>query len=483
MTNTTNYLQMTNKDITRKEILDKVISNQLTNEKAWNLLNLTKRQIIRIKKEYILNWVKWLIHKARWKTSNNNSSTSKNNSKYEEIYLLWREKYSDYNLTHFSEKLEEKHNIKISIPTLRNKLISTWLHKVRKRKIKQEFHRRERREYYWELVQYDWAYHKWLEDRNWGEELCLLVKVDDATGIVNAKFDKSEWIIPTFKFWKDEIKRTWKPRAIYLDKFATYKINHINATDDKELKTQFWRVCKTLWIQLIFANSPQWKWRVERMNGTLEDRLVKELREANICSMEEANIFLQEEFLPKFNEKFKVEAKWWKTDLHIKLRKEEIEHLEQIFSIQSTRKLKNDFTIEFKNRIYQLYRNKDWWWVHLNKGDLITVEEHLNQDWNWNTKIHISKSWRYIVFKELQEKKRKRYTLPMAPANRGHFVEMKSEIEKLGEIVKIQEENEKQKQIEKQTEVENELRENKKSYFEVHWKFHPWMKNFHLIKK
>lgn len=181
----TNYLQMTTRDILIKEIIDKLLNKQITNKKAWELLWLWERQIIRKKQKYKSEWIRWLIHKSRWKISNHKHDPTK----YEEIITLRKEKYNDYNIIHFREKLEEKHEIKISYCTLRNELILNWLLKVKRRKIKQEFQQRPRKENYWELVQYDWAYHKWLENRNWWEELCLLVKVDDATWKVNAKFD------------------------------------------------------------------------------------------------------------------------------------------------------------------------------------------------------------------------------------------------------------------------------------------------------
>ncbi len=449
----TNYLQMTNKDITTKEILDKVLRKEITNKKAWELLWLWKRQIIRKKKEYKKYWIKWIIHKSRWKTSNHKYDPTK----YEEIIKLRKEKYYDYNITHFNEKLEENHNIIISYGTLRNELINNWLFKSKKHKVKIQREKRERRSNIWELEQYDWCYHIWW----WNEEFCLLLSIDDATWKAYAKFDKNEWINATFNFWKEYILENWKPRWIYLDKFATYKINHPNATNDKELPTQFWRACKTLWIQLIFANSPQWKWRVEKANYTFQDRLVKELREANINNVNDANKFLKENFLPKYNLKFNIEPRE-KANLHIKLSENEKKYLNQIFSKQFKRKLKNDFTIAFNNNYYQLYRNKNWWWPTLYKWDIIIVEEHL--DWN----IYLSKNWKYLTFKKLEEKRNKRYLLPMAPANLSHFKEMKDQIDKLEKIDNIKKENELQ---------------DKKSYFETHKKPHPWMKWFHLWKK
>lgn len=91
---------------------------------------------------------------------------------------------------------------------------------------------------------------------------------------------------------------------MYLDKFATYKVNYPTATDTSDVVTQFGRVAKGLGISLIFANSPQAKGRVERMNSTLQDRLVKELRFANICTIQEANVYLKDIFIPNFNKKF-----------------------------------------------------------------------------------------------------------------------------------------------------------------------------------
>lgn len=448
----TNYLKMTTKDLDTKAILDKVLNKEITNIKAWELLWLSNRQIIRKKNKYKLEGVSWLIHKARWKPSNHKHDPTN----YLEIINLRNQQYDDYNITHFCEKLEEKHNIVISIPTLRNELIRNNLHKVKKRKISKQRAKRERRPNYWDLVQYDWSYHKWLEDRNWWEELCLLLAVDDATWEATAKFDKSEWIVPTFHFWKEYIEEKWKPRWIYLDKFATYKINHPNATNDKELPTQFWESCKTLWMQLIFAHSAEWKWRVERMNYTFQDRLVREMREINISNTKEANIFLKEIFLPKFNAKFNVEPRE-NTNLHIPLNNDEIEHLSQIFSKKVRRKLKNDFTIAFNNNYYQLYRNKDWGSVTLYKWDSITVEEHL--DW----KIHFSKNLKYLTYKVLPEKRKRRYKLPMAPVNSSHFKEMKDEIEKLEKINNIVKENNKEK-IKTQT------------YYEKHWKPHPFVR-------
>jgi len=452
---------MTNKDFETQAILDRLISKEITNKKAAELLGLSKRQIIRKKKKYREEWIKWLIHKSRWKPSNN----KQDKSKYTKIFELRRNKYHDYNIIHFQEKLLENHNIKVGYWTLRNELIKEWLVKHKKRKDpKKQYINRPRKECYGEMVQYDWTYDKFLEDRNWWEELCLLVAIDDATWKVDLKFEKSEWLIPTMIFWKEYFETKWKPRSIYLDKFATYKINHPNATDDKDLPTQFWRICQTLWVKLIFANSPQAKWRVERVNATLQDRLIKELREANICDIDSANKFLKKVFIPKFNKKFKVKPKQ-EADLHIKLTKQEQKSVNQIFSKHSIRKLKNDFTISFNNELYQCYRATDWKWPMLYKWDSITVEEHL--DWN----IYLSKKWKYIAFQKLDKKRNRIHKLPLAPVSNEDYNKMKDKIEELEKINKIQLENE----------VEL-LKTNILSHYQKTWKKHPWMKNFVITK-
>ena len=143
--------------------------------------------------------------------------------------------------------------------------------------------------------------------------------IDDATGkITKAWFDYHEGIKPVFSFWKDYLMVNNKPIAIYLDKFSTYKINHKAAVDNQDLITQFQRAVKDLGINLIIAHSPQAKGRIERLFGTLQDRLVKELRLANISTIEEANQFLIEIFIPKFNQQFSVVPRK-QEDLHREL--------------------------------------------------------------------------------------------------------------------------------------------------------------------
>jgi hypothetical protein len=223
------------------------------------------------------------------------------------------------------------------------------------------------------MEQYDGCYHHWFGPQ--ADESCLLLAVDDATGkITKAWFDHHEGIAPTFNFWKSYLLKKGKPVSIYLDKFSTYKINHKAAEDNKELITQFQRACQDLGIVLITAHSPQAKGRVERMFDTLQDRLVKELWLNNISDIDAANAFLEEKFIPTFNEKFAViPAK--RSDLHRPLTKTDTENLGSIFSVHSQRIVMNDFTVQFKNRYFQLGLQQP---VTVCRKDTILIEEHLD---------------------------------------------------------------------------------------------------------
>jgi len=449
----TNYLCMTKKELNLKSIMDKLIWWHILEREAAGLAHKSLRQIQRIKKRYKEQWDIWLINKSRLRKSNHQYDSSK----YNEAVLIIQKYYHDYSYVMIQEKLEEKHSIVFPMATLRNELLRRWIRSAKKQK-KPDKQRtmRIRKENYWEMIQYDWSYHLWFENR-W-EESCLLVSVDDATWNTVARFDKNEWIDATFRFWLDYIQIYWKPKSIYLDKFATYKINHPNATDDKELRTQFGRVCKELWIELIFANSAEWKWRVERMNWTLQDRLVKELREANISTIAEANEFLKI-YLPKFNKKFRVEPRG-NSDLHIPLRDDEKERLNQIFSEQKIRIVKSDYTISFNTKLIQLYRDKKWWSL-VYKWESVTVERWM--DWSLNIS---NKNKRYIISKEINpDQIPKRYcSLPLPPVDWEDEKLVREKIEQEKLVKKLEEQNER-----------DEARYNKSKirqlYYKEHWRF------------
>jgi transposase len=345
----------TTKEQGRLSVIKKAIKGEITNELAATHLQLSVRQIKRLKKKVRDEGDKAVIHQLKGKDSNHRITDT---VKDEAVELL-KENYADFKPTFASEKLAENHNIAISYQTARRWMTKEGLWKPRKQKKGTYRSQRPRKEHYGELQQFDGSYHLWLEMRFCDEqgepiEMCLLAAVDDATGkITKAVFADNEGVIAVFTFWKEYVETKGKPKHIYADKFSTYKINHKKAVDNHELITQFQRAMRQLDVNLIPAHSPQAKGRIERLNKTLQDRLVKELRLANIATPEAAGIFLQEVFIPKYNKKFAVVAAKV-GDAHTPLQKEEKENLNHIFSIHDPRKINNDFTIQFKNKWYQL---------------------------------------------------------------------------------------------------------------------------------
>jgi hypothetical protein len=261
-----------------------------------------------------------------------------------------------------------------------------------------------RKEYVGELIQFDGSYHLWLENRFVDQqrepiEVCLLAAIDDATGtITKAKFADNEGVAAVFTFWKEYVEQIGKPLAIYLDAFSTYKINHKAAVDNKELKTQFQQAMQSLAITLITAHSAEAKGRVKRLFGTLQDRLVKEMRLANITTPESGNTFLKEIFLPKFNNKFAViPAKTG--NVHRSLSKPEKSQISHTFSTHGTRRINLDFTIQFKNIWYQL--------IEIQPTTVRPLERVIMETW-LDGSIHIVLKGYELAYLVLPERPKKR---------------------------------------------------------------------------
>ena len=397
------------KEKQKLSIITSLLKRKITNGEAARQLSLSIRQVQRLKIEVKKYGSLALTHRLKGKPSNHQLNQA---TKLQAIFLV-KEKYSDFTPKFASEKLAEVDGLIVHPQTLRRWLIKAGLWKIQKQK-KPKYHAwRERKDYFGELEQFDGSYHLWFEERLLDEygnprEVCLLASIDDATGkITHAYFDFNEGVTPVFLFWMGYVKSLGKPLGIYLDKFSTYKINHKMAVDNSELMTQWQKVMKILGIELISANSPQAKGRIERLFGTLQDRLVKELRLANISSIIEGNIFLKEVFIPKFNSKFSVlPAK--PGDVHRALTQSERFHLKSIFSIKHLRRVNLDFTIQFKNHFYQLEEIQP---VTLRPKEKILVEE-----WIDNT-IHLMYKDKYLKYFILPEKPKRLLKQPAILTN------------------------------------------------------------------
>ena len=196
-----------------------------------------------------------------------------------------------------------------------------------------------------ELVQIDGSDHEWFEGR--APRCTLLVYVDDATSkLKNLRFVESESTQSYFKATKAYVKEHGKPLALYSDKLGVFRSNHKVDKGTGDGITQFGRALESLNIEIICANSPQAKGRVERANGVLQDRLVKELRYKKINSMDEANAYLPE-FIEQYNQKFGKEPLSG-SNVHTPLRINEIRKLDQIFCWQETRVLAKDLTLIYE---------------------------------------------------------------------------------------------------------------------------------------
>jgi hypothetical protein len=178
--------------------------------------------------------------------------------------------------------------------------------------------------------------------------------IDDATGKVFGRFYDYEGTIPAMESFRRYIKKNGLPMSVYLDKHTTYK-STAKATIQDELNntqplSEFERALKELGVEVIHANSPQAKGRIERLFGTLQDRLVKEMRLRGIRTIEEANAFL-EAYLPVYNRRFSVCPKG-RDNLHRSLVKGT--NLDAILCIKTERTLRNDFTVAHNQKLYQV---------------------------------------------------------------------------------------------------------------------------------
>ena len=403
-------ITMSAKELDRFQIIKKLIGKHINGTNAAELLRLSVRQIRRLKSSVKQFGPKGLIHGNRGRESHNKMD---NNEKKKIIELLYKH-YHDFKPTFANEKLFENHGINHDPKTIRQIMIDRGLWKPRLKK-KASVHRawRERRACFGEMIQFDGSYEYWFEERN--DKCCLLAGIDDATGIVvYAKFAEHEGVFPVFGFWQECLIKNGLPRSIYLDKFSTYNVNHQLARENSDTLTQFERATQELKIELIRANSPQAKGRVEKLFGTLQDRLIKELRLANISTVEAANIFLEKIFIPKFNARFSVEPRN-KTNLHRKLIVKDLKRLPSVFSRQTERTILNDFTFSFKNQWYQLTKEQP---ATICKKDTVIVEERLDHS------IHIRLRGKYLNYKLLPQRPNKiiqqTKSIWVLPASKAH---------------------------------------------------------------
>ncbi|WHO75658.1 ISNCY family transposase [Rhizobium sp. BT03] len=291
-------IAMSERDLQRIEVLSKVADGRMTMVSASHVLALSERQVRRLLDRIRTTGAASIRHKAIGRPSNNRISDGVRDY----AVTLVRERYADFGPTLAAEKLAERDGLRVSRETLRGWMTQAglWL----SRKQRRTFHQpRLRREAYGELVQIDGSEHRWFEDR--GDPCSLLVFVDDATGrLMQLRFVRSESAFSYFDALELYLKQHGAPIAFYSDKHSVFRVTKKEAKGGQGM-TQFGRALSELNIEILCANSSQAKGRVERMNRTLQDRLVKELRLAGIDTMEAGNAFLPG-FMVDYNGRFAI---------------------------------------------------------------------------------------------------------------------------------------------------------------------------------
>jgi hypothetical protein len=325
-------------------ILNQVKTRQITQREAGCKLSLSDRQIRRLLKQ--TESLGFTGIKPKPKGGNRAFEHDFKDS----VLTIVREFYSDYGPTLASEKLDERHDLKVNKETLRQWMMEAGLWKGRARKRARIHQSRQRRSRFGEMVQIDGSHHDWFEGR--APKCCLYVFVDDATSrLLGLHFERSETTLGYMTLMESYLMAYGRPISLYSDKHSIFKTTREQNIDSYVQDTQLHRALRELSIELICAHSAQAKGRVERANGTLQDRLIKEMRFKNISSIEDANKYLPE-FMEAYNRRFAVEASN-PEDAHRALNKDAAS-LKRILSVQNTRKLTKNLEFSFNCSTYQI---------------------------------------------------------------------------------------------------------------------------------
>lgn len=341
-------VMMSGKELRRIHVIRQAMEKRITQVKAGVLLGLTTRQIQRITTRVRHEGDAGLAHRGRGKPSNR-QIPAKVKAK---VLTLYEQRYGDFGPTLAVEKLVERHGIALSAETLRGWLLEKGVAHFRRRK---RPHRawRARKAHVGELVQLDGSHHEWLEGR--GPRCVLMAYIDDALSRVWARFYSHEGTWPALDSLFRYVQGYGVPLALYADRHTTYKSPAAPSVADqlegRLPQSQFERCVADLGSHVIHAQSPQAKGRIERLFGTFQDRLIKEMRLAGIRTLEAANDFL-ERYLLHYNARFAVQPAQ-PGDLHQPMDSEE--RLHRLLCLKTTRVLRRDWTVAHEGQLYQVH--------------------------------------------------------------------------------------------------------------------------------
>jgi hypothetical protein len=334
------------KDIQRYKVLKDVLEKKLKGVEAAALLNLTPVHISRLKAKLLKGGFEEILRKPPPSPPN----TKITEPEIQRILKLRKEFYYDFNIMHFMDKLHEIHKLPYCYESVRQLLIRHNLHSPKRKK---KIHRQRRRmPRAGMLVQMDSSQHYWLplvEDMWW-----LIAMIDDATNeIPYAQFFFKDTLFANMQVLRRFIEIKGLFMALYVDKASHFKTTrhggiHYNMSPEQDEETQIERALRELGINVIPANSPQAKGRIEVTFRLFQDRLTKEMRLAGIKNYTQANRFLQEEFLPWYNKKYTHEAE----SSYMSLPKDK--NLDLVFCIKKERTVNNDNTVSISGQIIQI---------------------------------------------------------------------------------------------------------------------------------
>ena len=378
-------LLMAAKERDRLKVIVQVKEGQLTQEEAGKLLRISSRQVRRSLRRFEAEGDAGLIHRLRGRPSNHRIG-AKVQAK---AVALVTKAYWDFGPTLAARYLAERDGLVVSRETLRGWLIRAELWQSREARVR---HRqwRERMACYGELVQMDTSIHPWFEGRS--KEPVLIAMIDDATSRLEARFYPADSTRTNLAMIRRYLTRHGRPVALYGDKASHFKTTRCAGLEEalagRAAETQVERALRELGIRYIAANSPQAKGRIERAFRTLQDQLVKALRVEEISTIEEANRYLEKEYLPFWNREFEEPARS-SADVHRSLEGIDVRG---ILSVQTYRTVANDYTARHQGRHYQIDASEIRRGL---RGSKVIVEE------SPEGKIRMKWSGRYLKIREV----------------------------------------------------------------------------------
>lgn len=347
---------MTEADRNRLVTLRQAKKKLITQRQAAEELDLSVRQVKRLLYALKKRGDKAVVHGLRGRPSNRRIDEALEKSA---VKILAADVYQGFGPTLAAEYLGKKHQIEASKETVRKWMMASKLWRAKKEKIKQVHVWRPRRNRFGELVQWDTSEHDWLEGR--GEELYLIAMIDDATSRLLARFVRHDTTAENMRLLWSYLERFGRPLAFYTDKASLFQTAEKRKRDEPGVEkdavemppTQIGRALRELGITWIPAHSAQAKGRVERNFRTAQDRLVKGMRVAGVKTIEEANQYLQEDYLV-----------WWERELTVEpdngddahRRLEKSHHLAASLSHVETRQVRPDYTLRWDGGLFQIER-------------------------------------------------------------------------------------------------------------------------------